>query len=153
MSALQKFEATLAKLKGEVVEFTDAGPWTKFYDMHSGGRTKLKPYEMIYIQADESTATKIFELLFDRDPSSITCHCCGDDYSIGEYISFTEASDFYREKWVGNVKVRLSLNDYAREENVLVIPADLIAKTIKFKLIPEALLLGDGNERLSKQEE
>ena len=40
-------------------------PWTRFMDMHSGGGTKEKPFEYIYIQAPEKEAKVIF---YDTGP-------------------------------------------------------------------------------------
>lgn len=35
--------------------------WTRFMDLHSGGETKIPPYEYIFIEAPEEEARKIFE--------------------------------------------------------------------------------------------
>jgi hypothetical protein len=61
-----------------------AGPWTEFYDMSSGGRTKIEPFTQIYIQANEADARKFFQEIFDRHPDHVTCDCCGEDYSVEE---------------------------------------------------------------------
>ena len=69
--------------------------WTRFMDMHSGGRLKEKQ-QYIYIEAPEEEATVIFYNRFGHNPHRVTCTCCGNDYSIGEYKNFLEASGFDR---------------------------------------------------------
>jgi hypothetical protein len=68
--------------------------------MHSGGLTKIKEnghdINHIYIEADQKTAERYFEQLFDRDPHYTTCDCCGEDYSITEYSSLAEATAYER---------------------------------------------------------
>ena len=71
------------------------GPWTHFWDMHSGGGQKL-PWAHIFIQADEDTARKMFAEAFGRDPDNETCSCCGDDYVIEENPSLSEATGYHR---------------------------------------------------------
>ena len=68
-----------AMVKQESVELT--GSFTRFYDMASGGGSKLDA-DTIYIQADYDDAVHVFERVFDRDPENVTCNCCGGDYSI-----------------------------------------------------------------------
>lgn len=74
---------------------TDEGPWTLFWDMHSGGHLKEK-WHYIYIQASESEAKVIFYNRFGHNPERVTCTCCGEDYSIYESQSFAQASGFHR---------------------------------------------------------
>ena len=71
--------------------------WTRFMDMHSGGSLKLA-WQFVYIEADEETAVRVFERLFDRHPSETTCECCGPDYSFrgGEKATLREASAYER---------------------------------------------------------
>lgn len=64
--------------------------WTRFYDMASGGDHK-EPFDVIYIEAPEAEAERIFSERFGHDPGNITCDCCGSDYSVSEYESLEEA--------------------------------------------------------------
>jgi hypothetical protein len=75
---------------------TTEPPWTIFWDMHSGGGTKVDPFEKIYIQAPEAEAKVIFYKRFGRNPERVTCTCCGEDYSISEYPTLQEASGYHR---------------------------------------------------------
>jgi len=56
--------------------------WTRFMDMHSGGRTKEPPYEWIYIELPQKEAEVYFQNRFGHNPYRVTCTCCGEDYSI-----------------------------------------------------------------------
>lgn len=71
--------------------------WTQFWDMHSGGETKIKPYEKIYIEADRNSAIEYFIKRFGRDPDNITCSCCGEDYNINEDKSIEQLTGYHRE--------------------------------------------------------
>jgi len=66
-------------------------------DMRSGGSAKLA-WQFVYIEADEPTAVRVFERLFDRDPRNTTCECCGPDYSFEDRGGDTlqEASAYER---------------------------------------------------------
>lgn len=70
--------------------------WTQFHDMHSGGGTKLPPYERIYIEASEEEAKVIFWKRFERNPQRVTCTCCGEDYSISSHESLAQLTAFDR---------------------------------------------------------
>lgn len=70
--------------------------WTCFIDMHSGGGTKVKPYDFIYINAPEDEAKTIFENQFARDPENVTCNCCGQDYSIDSDEDLARLTAFHR---------------------------------------------------------
>lgn len=74
--------------------------WTRFMDMHSGGRAKVKngdvEVQYIYIEAGESEACQLFEKFFEHDPRNETCNCCCGDYSIGEEDSLEQATAFER---------------------------------------------------------
>lgn len=71
-------------------------PWTRFMDMHSGGRTKEGSYQYIYIQAAEDQAKVIFYNRFGHNPERITCTCCGEDYSISQSESLEQATGYER---------------------------------------------------------
>jgi len=63
--------------------------WTRFFDMSSGGFEKTN-YAIIWIEAPEEQATRVFENVFDIHPFNITCACCGSDFSVDVYYD-TEA--------------------------------------------------------------
>lgn len=69
--------------------------WTSFHDMNSGGGKK-EPYRMIFIEAEIDEAKIIFYNRFGHNPERVTCTCCGDDYSIGEEESLSQATAFHR---------------------------------------------------------
>jgi hypothetical protein len=103
--------------------------FTRFMDMHSGGGTKIKPYEHIYIEANsESEAKDIFRERFDRDPDFITCHCCGADYSVSSEETLELATAYERgSPWNSQLKKhdptagKISLTDYCLKPDVLII--------------------------------
>lgn len=68
--------------------------WTRFMDMHSGGGQKLS-HNLIFIEAPEDEAIRIFENRFNRNPNNVTCSCCGSDYSISEEKETLEQSTGY----------------------------------------------------------
>lgn len=70
--------------------------WTSFWDMHSGGGTKEKPYEKIYIEAGKAEACIIFQNRFGHNPQRVTCTCCGEDYAIDESETLAEATGYQR---------------------------------------------------------
>lgn len=90
--------------------------WTKFWDMHSGGRTKIwqKPdgtfsgdywegekkkwieKQIVYIEAPEQEAKVIFYNRFGHSPDRVTCNCCGSDYSISEDKSLRQLTAYHR---------------------------------------------------------
>lgn len=70
--------------------------WTQFWDMHSGGSTKEKPYEKIYIEAPKEEAKIIFYNRFGHNPERVTCTCCGADYSISEEETLGQLTGFHR---------------------------------------------------------
>jgi hypothetical protein len=72
------------------------GKWTHFYDMHSGGNTKVKPYEHIYVQGEQSEAEELFEKVTEEYPYSVACSCCGENYSVTEHDNLDKATHFER---------------------------------------------------------
>jgi len=70
--------------------------WTLFWDMHSGGGLKEKPYDKIYIEASEDEAKIIFYNRFGHNPERVTCTCCGEDYSIDSGESLEGVSGYHR---------------------------------------------------------
>jgi len=85
--------------------------WTKFWDMHSGGGTKLN-WEIIYIEAPEKEAIEIFMDKFGRDPFNVTCDCCGDDYSVSSEETIEAVTAYDRKcEWDGKLKKYVDTND------------------------------------------
>jgi hypothetical protein len=79
-------------------KFTDqqiAGPWTQFWDMHSGGGQK-HTHAKIYIQAPEAEAKVIFYNRFGTNPDRVSCTCCGEDYSIKQSANLLDATAYHR---------------------------------------------------------
>lgn len=72
----------------------NAGPWTHFYDMHSGGGQKLD-WSSIFVQAPYAEAVDWFADRY-RDPYYVTCDCCGGDYSVSEYKTLDGATEYHR---------------------------------------------------------
>jgi len=88
--------------------------WTHFWDMHSGGGTKVirlddgsfidgdnyvkegQPINHIYIEAPEDEAKVIFYNRFGHNPERVSCTCCGGDYSISEGESLAQLTGFHR---------------------------------------------------------
>lgn len=70
--------------------------WTHFWDMHSGGGTKEKPYDSIYIEAPEDEARVIFYNRFGHSPDRVSCTCCGEDYLVREHESLAQLTGFHR---------------------------------------------------------
>jgi hypothetical protein len=132
-------------------------PWTQFWDMHSGGRTKEEPFEKIYIQAPEEEAKVIFYNRFGHNPERVSCTCCGDDYSISESKTFEQASAFHRDcEWDANAgekgayveKVRTSkyaganhkyqtAEEYMKNTDVLVIRHEDIKPEERIGSVPK----------------
>jgi len=109
--------------------------WTKFWDMASGGSHKEK-WDHIYIESVEEEAKIIFFNRFKHNPNRVSCTCCGEDYDICEYQSLKEATAFdrgcaydgenkcYLENIESGYKEYQSVEDYLKNENVLIIFAD-----------------------------
>lgn len=71
-------------------------PCTLFWDMSSGGSTKIKHFDKIYIELPYDEAVEYFEKRFLRDPHNTTCECCGPDYDVNESVNFAQASGYHR---------------------------------------------------------
>ena len=108
--------------------------WTIFWDMHSGGGQKLD-WDKIYIEAPEEEAVSIFYSKFGRSPNRVTCTCCGPDYSITEYKTLDEATDYHRGGSYG--RERLSLEEYIAKDHVKVVYADEIECCERKSHVPE----------------
>jgi len=124
-------------------------PWTLFWDMHSGGYTKVEPYDKIYIEAPQEEAETIFYNRFGRNPNCVTCTCCGPDYSIDESATFEQASGHHRgaayvngryiEKPVkeGYGEPYLTVDQYQKLKTVLVISAEDIKAKERAGTVPD----------------
>jgi len=127
--------------------------WTRFMDMHSGGGTKEKPYQYIYIEAGESEAVTIFYNRFGHNPNRVTCTCCGEDYSIAEDSTLEQATGYERGCDFDNAtneyverpstsgysfyKDYQTLADYIKRPDILVIYADSIKPEERTGEVPE----------------
>lgn len=69
--------------------------WTRFWDMHSGGKQK-EPWHYIFIETSQEEAQRVFYAKFGHNPNRITCTCCGEDYSIDEEETLENITGFYR---------------------------------------------------------
>jgi hypothetical protein len=93
--------------------------WTHFWDMHSGGGTKVlrmpdgsftegsrfsqegQPVNHIYIQAPEDEAKVIFYNRFGHNPERVSCTCCGEDYSISSNEDLAQLTGYHRHcQWL-----------------------------------------------------
>lgn len=121
---------------GEVVdEVPDL--WVQFHDMHSGGGTKIPPYEDIYIQTPNiPEAVSVFRALFRRDPDNVTCGCCGKDYAYYDAKSLADATAYGRNDYPGARKyvgVKLeTLETYRARRDVRFVSAQDFHITDRF---------------------
>lgn len=89
--------------------------WYRFSDLHSGGFAKTK-YHKVYIEApDDNDAEQLFTQVMGRNPHNVTCTCCGVDYSIIDFATLDEATEYERECY-GE-----SSDEYAKRDDVLII--------------------------------
>ena len=101
--------------------------------MHSGGDLKEGKYQYIYIEATIEEAEVIFENKFGHNPNSISCECCGEDYSINEEKESLEQSTGYDRGCSYNKETGLyeetpdrykdyrTLEEFLKQEEVLVV--------------------------------
>lgn len=106
-------------------------PWTQFWDMHSGGDLKEKPYHMIYIEAPKDEARVIFYNRFGHNPERVSCTCCGEDYSVSEEPTLEQLTGYHRGCR------NQTLADYCRNDDVLVIHAGEIAPSERQGSVPK----------------
>jgi hypothetical protein len=124
--------------------------WFRFMDMHSGGSTKLPPFQRIYIQIPDGVDPKtVFYNVTGRNPDRVTCTCCGADYSYGDEpdtlqqatgfdrnCDFDRETDMYIEK--GRYGSLISVEDYAQQEDVLLVFADELPEGVASGEVPES---------------
>lgn len=101
--------------------------------MHSGGDKTLE-WEVIYIEGSVAQAVEIFEQKFGRSPYSISCECCGEDYSVDDDSDLEQASGYERnckyddeaEKYVADPSNEkyLTIEQYKQRDDVLIIPKE-----------------------------
>lgn len=114
--------------------------WTRFMDMHSGGRSKEK-FEYLYIEAPEKEARVIFYNRFGHNPERVTCTCCGDDYSIEEEETLEQATAFERGchfdekagKYVERKSERYGWREYQTLEDYLKRPEIAVIRAGEIK--------------------
>jgi len=105
--------------------------WTHFWDMHSGGRQKLK-WQHIYIEAPEAKAITAFQTRFGRNLDNVTCNCCGPDYSVKEYKTIFEATGFQRNVRKYSIftsRAPITLKAYRESGEACFITAKELAQT------------------------
>lgn len=95
--------------------------WTRFMDMHSGGRNKVADHEYLYIEAPRLKAVAIFSHRFGRNPYNTTCGCCGKDYSINEYETLEDATRYNRTPWPAKKNPVIELDAYLAKEGSTVL--------------------------------
>ena len=118
--------------------------WTLFWDMHSGGGTKEEPYEKIYIEAPEEEAKVIFYNRFGHNPERVSCTCCGEDYSIIESETLEQASGYHRncawdketKSYVNKPNVSITVEEYSKQKDVLIIPKSEIKDNERIGYVP-----------------
>ena len=121
--------------------------WTQFMDMYSGGESKEK-WKYIYIQAPAKEAKVIFYNRFGHSPERVSCTCCGEDYSISESPTLEQASAYDRGRKYENGKYVekpngeswkkfLTIEEYSKQKDVLIIHADEIKDTERLGEVPE----------------
>lgn len=93
-------------------------PWTLFWDMYSGGSRKEPPYNLIFIEACEDEACRVFQARFGHNPHRVTCTCCGSDYAVREYETLDEATEYHRTEFRS-----CSLEEFMTSEHVKIINA------------------------------
>ena len=70
--------------------------WTRFWDMHTGGKEKMK-FTTVFVEAPKDEAIQIFKDRFLIDPTKYSCcNYCGMDYAIDTYDDLSEASLHFR---------------------------------------------------------
>ena len=115
--------------------------WTLFWDMHSGGGCKQRPYEQIYIEASESDAVVIFYNRFGHSPNRVSCTCCGADYSISSEQDLEQLTGFHRNaKWHKMSQTYsggTTLEKYKRRDDILFIYAEDIQSAERIGDVPE----------------
>lgn len=126
--------------------------WTRFMDMHSGGRLKEKNAEYIFIEAPENEAKVIFYNRFGHNPERVSCTCCGDDYSISEEADLAQATAFERgcaydkdakayversESPKRSWRPYKSVDEYLKDAKTLIIKADEIKSEERKGSVPE----------------
>jgi len=122
--------------------------WTRFMDMHFGGRQKEK-WHYIYIEAPQEEAELIFYNRFGHNPNKVTCPCCGEDYSISEEEELTQITaydrgcSFVKDKYIEELRTvswaqkYQTLEQYITSLDVLIIYASDIKPEEKVGELPQ----------------
>ena len=115
--------------------------WTLFWDMHSGGTTKFKPYEQIYVEAPQELAESVFVTRTGQNPNWVACSCCGENYSVSEHESLDNATSFHRSGYTHGSYKREEMKtilEYIQQPEVLVIRADSFTEEEKSAARPKS---------------
>jgi hypothetical protein len=75
-------------------------PWTKFWDMYSGGSQK-EDWAICFIEAPIEEACVVFYNRFGHSPHRVSCTCCGDDYAVTQYETLEEAQESHKNEFGG----------------------------------------------------
>lgn len=110
--------------------------WTRFMDMHSGGGRKEEPYALIFIEADEEEAKRVFFAKFGHNPQRVSCTCCGEDYSISSKGDFESLSLFDRRGFLGRNAEAESVERFRERRDVLIIHAEKISVEERRAYVP-----------------
>lgn len=90
--------------------------WTMFWDLHTGGETKLEPYNHIFVNLDEKTAIQWFKHTTGRDPFANSCRCCGNDYAVDGFKNLDDAARYH---YIHDLQRRLYKQEATLPEEVL----------------------------------
>lgn len=92
-------------------------PWTMFWDLHTGGETKIEPYNHIFVNLDEKTAIQWFKHITGRDPFTNSCRCCGNDYAVDGFESLDDAARYH---YIHDLQRRLYTGDATIPEEIAI---------------------------------
>lgn len=73
---------------------------------------------VIYIEASEETAKRVFAAKFDRQADNVSCYCCGSDYSVTESESLIEATAYDRNDYERSYGKVILIEDYVTSPGV-----------------------------------
>lgn len=122
--------------------------WTQFWDMHSGGGTAEPPYNHIFIELPKDKACIYFYNRFGHSPWRVSCTCCGADYSIEQFDSLEDATEYHRTTHRISAGQHIPLEDFLQRDDVLVIREPEIDLGMCEGEVPEEgyIWIGDDDE-------
>lgn len=109
--------------------------WTQFWDMSSGGDCK-EQFKWCFIEAPEDEAVSVFFARFGHNPHRVTCTCCGPDYSLEEYETLEEATEYFLSPRFGRTET-LHLDEFLALDDVRVIRASEITDAERHFEVPQ----------------